>query len=92
MHDYPVLFAVYPPFAVVAVIVDVVICSYRVLLWCSAFGLRSQMNEALLNQSYSDKVYGAVSFRDIDTTAGTFDYTVHVSRSGLLRRNGGNCR
>ena len=39
------------------------------------------MNQALLDQTTTDKVYGAVSFRDVDTAAGTFDYTVHVSQT-----------
>lgn len=42
-----------------------------------------QMSTELLSlaNSYSDKLYGAVTFREADTTANTFDYTVHVSRS-----------
>lgn len=39
------------------------------------------MNAALMEEknSYTDKVYGAVSFRQADSTTGTYDYTVHVS-------------
>lgn len=39
-----------------------------------------QLNEALLasTHTYTERVYGALSFREADTTTGTFDYTIHV--------------
>lgn len=37
------------------------------------------MNTVLADQSYEDKVYGAVSFREADTNNIIFDYTLHVS-------------
>ena len=36
------------------------------------------MSAALLEESYEDNVYGAVSFRVADSTAEAFDYTLHV--------------
>ena len=44
------------------------------------------MSAALLEGSYEDNVYGAVSFREADPDTGAFDYTVHVRSSewGLL--------
>lgn len=36
------------------------------------------MSAALLEGSYEDSVYGAVSFREANPTAGAFDYTLHV--------------
>lgn len=36
------------------------------------------MSAALVEGGYEDTVYGAVSFREADPTAGAFDYTVHV--------------
>lgn len=53
-----------------------------VFLPCFAFcfACRPQkMNTALLEQTYDDNVYGAVSFRQADSSTGTYDYTVHVS-------------
>ena len=43
-----------------------------------------QMNNALFEQSFDGKVYGAVSFREVDSNAGAFDYTVHVSLSSCF--------
>lgn len=37
-----------------------------------------QMSAVLLNGGYEDHVYGAVTFREADSAAGTFDFTVHV--------------
>ena len=42
-----------------------------------------KMNEELLERGWADYVYGAISFREADSTSGIFDYTVHVSRSPL---------
>lgn len=38
------------------------------------------MNTALTERSYenSDNAYGAVTFRQADSAAGVYDYTVHV--------------
>lgn len=39
------------------------------------------MNTALSQfpNSYNNRVFGALSFREADTAAATFDYTIHVS-------------
>lgn len=36
------------------------------------------MSAVLLEGSYEDNVYGAVSFREADSNNGSFDYTLHV--------------
>lgn len=38
------------------------------------------MSAALTEQSYDDHAYGAVTFRHADSSAGHYDYTVHVRR------------
>lgn len=49
----------------------------------------SQMSTALIGQSYDNNVYGAASFRQADSSDGTYDYTVHVR--GRQRERGGGC-
>lgn len=44
-----------------------------------------QMSAALMETGYDDNAYGAVTFREADSSAGTFDYTVHVGKN----KNGG---
>ncbi|CAM9541397.1 unnamed protein product [Ascophyllum nodosum] len=41
------------------------------------------MNEELLERGWADYVYGAISFREADSTSGIFDYTVHSNYSGI---------
>eukprot|EP00903_Cladosiphon_okamuranus_P008962 g8576.t1 len=41
------------------------------------------MSAALLEGGYEENVYGAVSFREADSTTGDFDYTVHSNYSSL---------
>lgn len=40
----------------------------------------SQLNTALSQfpNSYNNRVFGALSFREADTSTATFDYTIHV--------------
>lgn len=42
-----------------------------------------QMSAALLQSNYDDRVYGAVTFREADSTTGAFDYTIHVRLIGV---------
>lgn len=37
------------------------------------------MNAVLLERDSDEYVYGAVTFREANSTAGIFDFTVHVS-------------
>ncbi|CAM9216529.1 unnamed protein product, partial [Ectocarpus fasciculatus] len=41
------------------------------------------MSTALIGQSYDNNVYGAASFRQADSSDGTYDYTVHANYSAL---------
>ncbi|CAN0206589.1 unnamed protein product, partial [Ectocarpus sp. 12 AP-2014] len=41
------------------------------------------MSTALTGQSYDNNVYGAASFRQADSSDGTYDYTVHANYSAL---------
>jgi len=38
------------------------------------------MNDYLLGEDFDDFVYGAVTFREANSTADVFDYTIHVSQ------------
>lgn len=42
----------------------------------------AQLNTALSQfpNSYNNRVFGALSFREADTATATFDYTIHVSK------------